>query len=85
MPRGEPTKAVRLPIWFIDMQQPKADAAGVTLGEHIVKAMTPAVRVPANAYEAERLGGQVAPRCECATPTLSKVVSNLCTTCKRLR
>lgn len=77
MPKGEPTKVVRLPVWLCDDLQARADA------------LVPPISLPA--YITRRLGtpqpGSPASRgrCTCKEPTLSKAVSNLCTTCRRLR
>jgi hypothetical protein len=77
MPKGEPTKVVRLPVWLCDDLQARADA------------LDPPVSLPT--YITRRLAGaqpsaQAAiGRCTCKVPTLSKAVSNLCTTCRRLR
>lgn len=76
MPRGEPTKAVRLPVWLIEYLEPKATAASCTVGELITKRLAPAPP-PAGRSDVYR--------CICPTPTLSKVVTNLCTTCHLLR
>lgn len=77
MPKGEPTRVVRLPIWLCDDLQARAEA------------MTPPISLPA--YITRRLAtpapGSAAAlgRCQCREPTLSKAVSNLCTKCRRLR
>lgn len=78
MPRGEPTKAVRLPIWLVEHLEPQATAADCTVGELITKRMAPPTA-------SHRAVPALATRCDCPTPALSKVVTNLCTTCKRMR
>jgi len=77
MPRGEPTQVVRLPRWFVEHLTPEADTQGCTVPELIVKRLAPRTVAP-TPYSANR-------RCQCKVPTLSKVVSNLCTTCHLVR
>jgi hypothetical protein len=85
VPRGEPTKAVRLPIWLVEHLTPQAERAGCTVPELITKRMAPQEPVgrPDPTRRVDGNGRRV--RCTCSTPTLSKVVTNLCTTCHQLR
>lgn len=81
MPKGEPTRVVRLPVWLCDQIEALAarrDPA-MTLAQHIAHTYNPR---PLPAPTAARRAQQ---RCDCKVPTISKVVSNLCTTCKRMR
>lgn len=74
----EPTKVLRLPVWLIDYLTPYAEAAGVTVPGYITQKMAP--REPVVHGQPVTIA-----RCTCKTPTISKHVSNLCTTCHRLR
>lgn len=84
MPKGEPTKTVRLPLWFIDLMEPLAARSGNSVAEHIVKRMAPRDS-PLGPVLRDGDESVQQRRCQCSTPTISKVVTNLCTTCKRLR
>lgn len=97
MPRGEPTKVVRLPVWLLDHLE-ASRPEGTTMAEHITRRLAPRAPViggHGNPHAGPQVvmvgaggvggGGTSAGRCSCATPTLSKVVTNLCTTCHCLR
>jgi hypothetical protein len=77
VPKGEPTKVVRLPVWLCDDLERRAAALDppVSLPTYITRRLA---APPAGAPAA-------AGRCQCKVPTLSKAVSNLCTTCRRIR
>lgn len=77
MPKGEPTRVVRLPVWLLDHLE-ESVAEGDTLPALITRRLAP--RAAPTAPQSEG-----ALRCACSMPTFSKVVSNLCTTCKRMR
>lgn len=78
MPRGEPTQVVRLPRWFVEHLTPQAAERDLTVPELIVQRLSPRAA-------AVTPGAPGPARCTCKTPTISKVVTNLCTTCRRLR
>ncbi|QOR55421.1 MAG: hypothetical protein SHS37scaffold145_72 [Phage 71_18] len=79
MPKGEPTKVVRLPVWLCEELEKRAEAVRppVSLPTYITQQLA----VP----RSYRAVPALAKRCQCKVPTLSKAVSNLCTTCRRLR
>lgn len=84
MPKGEPTKVVRLPVWLLDHLE-SLTKEGETVPELITRRLAPRDS-PVGPVVSDGNGGSIAqPRCQCATPTLSKVVTNICTTCHRLR
>lgn len=83
MPKGEPTRVVRLPAWLLDHLEPQAAAAECTVAELITR--REGARIKAAEGVAARVTGSAPMRCDCKAPTMSKVVSNLCTTCKRMR
>jgi hypothetical protein len=76
VPRGEPTKVVRLPVWLLDHLE-GALAPGESLPEHITRRLAPRQVAP-TPFSDKR-------RCSCTSPTMSKVVTNLCTTCHLVR
>ncbi len=78
MPKGEPTKVVRLPVWLCEQIEGRA-RAGESIAQHIARTYNPKP-LPAASKASRALQ-----RCQCPKPTISKVVTNLCTTCKRLR
>lgn len=81
MPKGEPTKVVRLPVWLVE-QIALAGAEHrppLTVAQHIAQKYNPRPLPAASA------ANRALQRCQCSTPTISKVVTNLCTTCKRMR
>lgn len=84
MPRGEPTKVVRLPVWLLDHLE-GALAEGETMPEHITRRLAPRAEPVGRPDPTDRRTDRGPVRCQCATPTLSKVVTNLCTTCHCLR
>lgn len=75
MPRGEPTRTVRLPIWLLDQL---SDEAGSIDG---VPALI--TRKCARRQLTETSGALE--RCTCDKPVLSKHVTNICTACGLLR
>lgn len=77
MPKGEPTRVVRLPVWLLDHLEPQT-RTDESVPELITRRLAP--RDPVTPDPDVPLV-----RCQCKVPTLSKVVSNLCTTCHRLR
>lgn len=81
MPKGEPTRVVRLPVWLCDQitELGARRSPPMTLAEHVAHTYNPR---PLPAPTAARRAAQ---RCACKVPTISKVVTNLCTTCKRMR
>lgn len=85
MPKGEPTRVVRLPAWLLDHLQANADRAGCTVPELITRRLAPRDTV-AGPVVADGEGGSVrVQRCTCAKPELSKVATNVCTKCGRVR
>lgn len=86
MPRGEPTRVVRLPVWLCDDLQARADAMvpAVSLPTYITRRLAPQEPV-GRPDPTDRRTDRGPVRCTCKTPTLSKAVTNLCTTCRRLR
>lgn len=77
MPKGEPTRTIRLPIWLLDQL---AEQAG---GADGVAALITRRLAPQRAVTAP--GAARVERCTCERPTLSKIVTNLCTACGLLR
>lgn len=77
MPRGEPTRTVRLPAWLLDDLAPQAKRARIGLPELITRRLAP--------HRPTVHAGHVPKRCQCKTPTLSKFVTNLCTKCRLVR
>lgn len=74
----EPTKVLRLPVWLLDELTPEAAALGVTVPTLITQRLARPQPTPPGV-------NSDAVRCQCKTPTLSKHVSNLCTTCHLMR
>lgn len=79
---SEPTKVIRLPVWLIEHLTPLAEREGVTVPGLITRRLAPHHVHPVDARIA---GVKATPNCTCKTPTFSKHVSNLCTTCKLMR
>lgn len=77
MPKGEPTRVVRLPVWLLDHLEEQVPE-GDTLPALITRRLAPRERAAGPSTSDNG-------RCHCKAPTISKVVSNLCTTCKRMR
>jgi hypothetical protein len=81
VPKGEPTKTVRLPVWFVD----ELLARGARMPDHPTPAELIVRKFHPRPLPHATKAGRALQRCECATPTISKVVTNLCTTCHLLR
>lgn len=80
MPRGEPTRVVRLPAWLLDHLE--RDLTGdETLPALITRRLAPRQARPGVRSALTGASG----RCTCASPVLSKHVTSLCTTCKLMR
>lgn len=85
MPKGEPTRVVRLPVWLLDLLERQARHTGATVPELIVRRLAPR-DTPAGPVVADGQGGSLlVRRCSCAKPVLSKVATNVCTNCGQLR
>lgn len=78
MPRGEPTKTVRLPLWLVEQMQQRADASGVTLPAYLTRKLAAS---PPGQQSGSAAASAVPRRCSCTKPVLSKYASNICTAC----
>lgn len=82
-PAGRPTRMVRVYVVDADELAARARHASDLVGATVTAADVVASLV--NPPPRAATEGVVSGRCECATPTFSKHVNNLCTTCRRVR